>query len=62
MKKNDNKIIIHEYLVAKLYYNFSQHQLVTNIWCQNLMNILTFWVLYSSYFIVYDLRWIMEKE
>ena len=31
MKKNDRKVIIHELLVAKLQYDFSQHQLLTNI-------------------------------
>jgi len=29
MKKNDGKVIIHEFLVAKLQYDFSQYQHVT---------------------------------
>jgi len=31
MKKNDRKVIIHDFLVAKLQYDFSQYQLLTNI-------------------------------
>jgi len=31
MKKNDRKVIIHEFLVTKLQYDFSQYQLLTNI-------------------------------
>jgi len=42
MKKNDKKIIIHEFLVAKLQYDFSQLQIQTTIRCHNLVNILTF--------------------
>jgi len=42
MKKNDRKVIIHDFLVAKLQYDFSQHQFQTSIRCHNLVNILAF--------------------
>jgi len=45
IKKNYRKDNIHGFLVAKLQYNFSQHQFQTTIRCHNLVNILTFWVL-----------------
>jgi len=41
-QKNDKKDIIHEFLVAKWQYDFSQHQFQTTIRCHNLVNILTF--------------------
>jgi len=31
MRKNDRKVIIHEFVVAKLQYDFNQYQLLTNI-------------------------------
>jgi len=43
MKKNDRKDIFHEFLVAKLQYDFSQHQFQTTTECHNLVNILIFW-------------------
>ena len=42
IKKNDRKAIIHEFLVAELQYDISQHQFQSTTKCHNLVNILTF--------------------
>jgi len=42
MQNNDRKDIIHEFLVAKLQYDFSHHQFQSTTTCHNLVNILTF--------------------
>jgi len=42
MQNNDRKDIIHEFLVAKLQYDFSQYPFQTNIRCHNLVYILIF--------------------
>jgi len=41
MKNNDRKDIIHEFLIAELQYDFSQHQFQSKTKCHNLVNILT---------------------
>ena len=39
---NDRKVIIHEFLVAKLQYDISQHQFQSTTKCRNLVNKWTF--------------------
>ena len=59
MKKIDRNTIIHEFLVAKLQYDFSQHQFQSNITCHNLVNILIFEVfkIHISMFIMSFQLW-----
>jgi len=40
--KNDRKEIIHDFLVAKLQYDFSHHHFQSTNKCHNLVNMLTF--------------------